>query len=224
MNLAFFGAYALVSYPAGKLVRKIGYQKGIVTGLAVAALGCIIFASAADVHLYSVFLLALFVLASGITVLQVAANPYVSHLGPEKTASSRLTMTQAFNSLGTTIAPSFGAMLILSVAVVSSSELAAMSSEQLQAFRLEQAQAVKFPYYLLAGVLLVLAGVFSFIRLPHITSDEQPDGTTTESVWSQRHLLLGVLAIFCLCWSRSIHRQFSGEFFCRAKHCRIGRG
>ena len=213
VNLAFFGAYALVSYPAGKLVRKIGYQKGIVTGLAIAALGCVIFASAADIHLYSVFLLALFVLASGITVLQVAANPYVSHLGPEKTASSRLTMTQAFNSLGTTIAPSFGAMLILSVAVISSAELAAMTPDQLQAFRLEQAQAVKLPYYLLASVLFLLAVIFSFISLPHITSDEVTTESSEQSIWQQKHLLLGVLAIFVYVGAEVSIGSFLVNFF-----------
>ena len=213
VNLAFFGAYALVSYPAGKLVKRIGYQRGIVVGLAIAAVGCVIFAAAADIHLYSVFLGALFVLASGITILQVAANPFVSHLGPESTASSRLTMTQAFNSLGTTIAPSFGAMLILSVAVVSSTELAAMSEQQLQAFRLEQAQAVKLPYYLLASVLAILAAIFSFIKLPHISDDEEVSGEASESIWTQRHLLLGVVAIFVYVGAEVAIGSFLVNFF-----------
>ena len=135
VNLAFFGAYALVSLPAGALVRKIGYQKGIVAGLVVAALGCFLLMAAADIKLYMVFLFALFVLASGITVLQVSANPYVSRLGPEHTASGRLTLTQAFNSLGTTLAPAFGAILILSVATLGSAELANMSQQQLSEYR-----------------------------------------------------------------------------------------
>jgi len=117
VNSAFFGAYFVVSYPAGVMVKKVGYQKGLVVGLVIAALGCVGFALAANVHEYSVFLIALFVLASGVTVLQVSANPYVSRLGTEETASSRLTITQAFNSLGTTVAPYLGAILILSVAV-----------------------------------------------------------------------------------------------------------
>ena len=112
VQFCFFGAYFVVSLPAGKLIKKIGYQKGAVTGLMIAAGGCALFYPAATSG-YGVFLLAFFVLASGITILQVAANPYVTELGAAQTASSRLTLTQAFNSLGTTVAPSLGAMLIL---------------------------------------------------------------------------------------------------------------
>lgn len=195
VNLAFFGAYALVSLPAGALVRKIGYQKGIVAGLVVAALGCFLLMAAADIKLYMVFLFALFVLASGITVLQVSANPYVSRLGPEHTASGRLTLTQAFNSLGTTLAPAFGAILILSVATLGSAELANMSQQQLSEYRLEQAQAVQLPYMILASVLLLLAGVFSLIKLPQIEQEQQTQQLTA-SIWQQKHLLLGALAIF----------------------------
>ena len=113
IQFCFFGAYFLVSIPASKIVSKHGFQKGIVIGLVFAAIGCAMFYPAASSHSYPVFLAALFTLASGITILQVSANPYVSALGPTETASSRLTMTQAFNSLGTTVAPFFGAYLIL---------------------------------------------------------------------------------------------------------------
>ena len=113
VQFCFFGAYFVVSLPAGMLIKRIGYQHGAVTGLVIAAAGCALFYPAA-VSGYAVFLLAFFVLASGITVLQVAANPYVTVLGDAKTASSRLTLTQAFNSLGTTIAPALGGILILS--------------------------------------------------------------------------------------------------------------
>ena len=105
IQFCFFGAYFIVSIPAGKLVSKIGFQSGIVVGLVIAAIGCALFFPAAEFHIYGVFLLALFILASGITILQVSANPYVGVLGPEKTASSRLTLTQAFNSFVTTVAP-----------------------------------------------------------------------------------------------------------------------
>ena len=107
IQFCFFSAYFIVSLPAGLVVSRIGYQKGIVLGLGIACLGCIMFYPAAESQIYAVFLLALFVLASGITILQVSANPYVTALGDPKTASSRLTMTQAFNSLGTTVAPFF---------------------------------------------------------------------------------------------------------------------
>jgi len=113
VQFCFFGAYFIVSLPAGRLIKAIGYQRGAVTGLVIAAIGCALFYPAANTG-YGLFLCALFVLAAGITILQVAANPYVTLLGPAKTASSRLTMTQAFNSLGTVIGPYFGSVLILS--------------------------------------------------------------------------------------------------------------
>ena len=196
VNSAFFGAYAIVSYPAGIMVKKTGYQKGLVIGLIIASLGCVGFAMAADVHQYSVFLAALFVLASGITILQVSANPFVSHLGPEHTASSRLTLTQAFNSLGTTVAPMFGAAFILSVAVLSTEQLSQMSEAQLNVYYLDQASSVKFPYYLLAAVLFILAIIFSFIRLPHLQQDEAVSIASNDSIWKHKHLVLGVGAIF----------------------------
>lgn len=196
VNLAFFGAYALVSYPAGLLVKKIGYQNGLVIGLLVAATGCVMFSSAGDIHKYIFFLLALFVLASGITILQVSANPYVSHLGPEKSASTRLTFTQAFNSLGTTVAPWFGATFILAVAVVSSEQLAAMSPEELTQFNITRAQAVKVPYYLLAAILATLALVFYFLKLPTLSQDEEQSIDSGDSIFKHSHLVLGAVAIF----------------------------
>jgi FHS family L-fucose permease-like MFS transporter len=112
VQFCFFGAYFVVSLPAGGLVKRIGYQRGAVTGLVIAATGCLLFYPAATSG-YGLFLFALFVLASGITILQVAANPYVTLLGDPRSASSRLTLTQAFNSLGTTVGPKFGGVLIL---------------------------------------------------------------------------------------------------------------
>ncbi len=213
VNSAFFGAYAIVSYPAGNLVKKIGYQSGIVGGLAIASAGCIVFAFAADIHQYSVFLLALFILASGITILQVAANPFVTKLGPSSTASSRLTLTQAFNSLGTTLAPSFGAILILSVAVLSSNELASMSDSELAAFRLEQAQAVKLPYFLLAAVLASLAVIFSFVKLPKIDQNATSSESSVDSIWRHKHLVFGVGAIFVYVGAEVAIGSFLVNFF-----------
>lgn len=185
IQFCFFGAYFLVSIPASKIVAKYGYQKGIVTGLLVAAIGCAMFYPAASLHSYSVFLAALFTLASGITILQVSANPYVSALGNVTTASSRLTMTQGFNALGTTVAPFFGAYLILDQAVN------AMSAN-------ESAHAVQLPYLLLATSLLVLAAIFSWLKLPKVeqlaTEDLLENGKG--SAWQYRHLTLGAIAIF----------------------------
>ena len=113
---AFFAAYFFVSIPAARIVQRIGYMRSAVVGLLTMAAGCLLFIPASYSGVFATFLLALFVLASGITVLQVAANPYVAVLGPARTASSRLTLTQAFNSLGTTIGPAVGGVLILSAA------------------------------------------------------------------------------------------------------------
>ena len=177
IQFCFFGAYFLVSIPAGQLISKIGYQKGIVCGLLVASLGCLGFLPAASLQAYPLFLLALFILASGITILQVSANPFVTALGSAKTASSRLTMTQAFNSLGTTIAPWFGAVLILSAATGSSAE------------------SVKGPYLFLSMTLAALAVIFYYIKLPKIDAIENTD-VPHESAWNHRHLVLGAIGIF----------------------------
>jgi len=184
VQFCFFGAYFIVSLPAGMLIRRIGYQKGAVTGLLIAAVGCALFYPA-SFSSYGVFLFAFFVLASGITVLQVAANPYVAVLGPARTASSRLTLTQAFNSLGTTIGPYAGGLLILSTAGVAAGAAA-------------DAATVRGPYLALAATLAVLAVLFMAARLPKIreTEDVALEGEGHGSALAHRHLLLGTIGIF----------------------------
>ena len=199
VQFCFFGAYFVVSLPAGMLIKKIGYQKGAVTGLVIAAIGCALFFPAATSG-YGVFLLALFVLASGITILQVAANPYVTELGDPHTASSRLTLTQAFNSLGTTVAPALGGMLILGGVVLGASELAALPAAEQAAYRAKEASMVQGPYLALAGALLALAVLFALARLPKITHAE-PVGSIAAadgkpSAISHTHLVLGAVGIF----------------------------
>ncbi|MBU2280320.1 MAG: sugar MFS transporter [Gammaproteobacteria bacterium] len=189
IQFCFFGAYFLVSIPAGYLVKKAGYQRGIVIGLLIAAAGCLLFYPAASVQVYPLFLVALFVLASGITILQVAANPYVTALGKAATASSRLTMTQAFNSLGTTIAPWFGGLLILA---------AATAEVGTAEFKAQEAAAVQVPYLILAAALLVLAAVFAFLKLPQVAEHHQTEIAEADagSAWQYSHLVLGALGIF----------------------------
>ncbi|MGB1030412.1 MAG: sugar MFS transporter [Pseudoalteromonas marina] len=188
VQFCFFGAYFLMSIPSGLIVKKLGYKNGIVVGLLIAAVGCVLFYPAAQMHNYPVFLFALFVLASGITLLQVSANPYVSLLGPAKTASSRLTLTQAFNALGTTVAPSFGALLILG-----SASDAFLTPAQ-------NAESVQLPYLLLAAMLIILAGVFAWLKLPDIMSEQKEaakkSDTIEGSAWQYRHLVLGAVGIF----------------------------
>ena len=181
IQFCFFGAYFIVSLPAGRLVSKIGYQKGIVLGLTIAAIGCGLFYPAATAGIYGLFLAALFILASGITILQVSANPYVSALGDPKTASSRLTMTQAFNSFGTTIAPFFGASLLF-----------AGGHEPVAG----DASAVQLPYVMLALALVVLAAIFAYLKLPNIQDTSEDGQGHLAAVLKYPHLVLGAVGIF----------------------------
>jgi FHS family L-fucose permease-like MFS transporter len=194
IQLCFFGAYSIISLPAGSLVKRISYKWGIVTGLTIAAIGCAMFIPAASYRIYAIFLAALFILAAGITILQVAANPYVTVLGKPDTAASRLNLTQAFNSLGTALAPLFGAFLILSAATVA---VETTTPEQIDAIRAAEAGAVKFPYLILALAFLVLAVVFAALRLPEV-SEEEARGKQLpgNSAWDYRHLVLGAVGIF----------------------------
>ncbi len=198
VQFAFFTAYFVVSLPAGKLVGRFGYKPGIVFGLLVAACGCFLFFPAAALRSYPMFLGALFILASGITLLQVAANPYVAVLGPPQTASARLTMTQAFNSLATTLAPIFGGAVILSHAVKSPETVAALTAAEQEAYRLAEAQAVQYPYLGLGLTLLVIAVVFAMFKLPKIGTAGASSSATSKdgSVYQYRHLVLGAVGIF----------------------------
>ena len=169
IQLAFFTAYFIMSLPSGSVVNRLGYKNGIIIGLVTAGVGCLLFYPAASGQSYGMFLLALFVLASGITLLQVAANPFVAILGKPETASSRLTMTQALNSLGTTIAPIFGSLLILSgEPVKAADELKRLAPAALEAYRVAEASSVQGPYVGLAIALVLLAVAIGFFKLPKL--------------------------------------------------------
>ncbi len=217
VNTCFFAAYFIMSLPWGLVVDKIGYKWGIVLGLAVAGLGCLTFYPAAGERSYGLFLLALFILASGITLLQVAANPYVTILGKPQTASSRLNLTQAFNSVGTTIAPIFGTVLILSVAITASEAISNMSAEELSAYHVTQASAVQLPYIILGGLFFVIAGVFALIKLPTITAPTFADSSAAESertsAWQHKHLVLGAIGIFVYVGAEVSIGSFLVNFF-----------
>ena len=199
VQFTFFGAYFLMALPAGRLVATLGYKKGIVAGLAIAGLGSLGFWPAAGLHLYAAFLGALFVLATGITVLQVAANPYVALLGPERTSSSRLTLAQALNSFGTFLAPWFGGLLILSNVVRTPAELATLAPAEHLAYQAQQAQAVQGPYIGLAVVLFLLAIFVWLFRLPALSGATDKGDHARHGfaeVLRHRHVLFGVLGIF----------------------------
>jgi len=197
VQFAFFSAYFLFSIPWAKVVKVIGYQKTMVTGLLTMAVGAFLFIPAASFVSFPLFLGALIVLAAGITGLQVSANPYVVVLGPQKTASSRLDLTQAFNSLGTTIAPKVGGLLILAAAPLAAAELAKLSPSALHLYRVEQAASVKLPYLVIGIALVLMAVLIAASKLPKI---ETAARTSTRRVAAElvkhRHLVLGALGIF----------------------------
>src|SRR6516165_4992029 len=197
IQFAFFSAYFLFSIPWSKVVNAIGYQKSMVTGLLCMAVGAFLFVSAASFASFPLFLGALVVLAAGITGLQVAANPYVVVLGKPDTASSRLNLTQAFNSLGTTIAPKLGGLLILSAAPLGMEELHQLSPQALHLYRVQEAASVKMPYLVISGALVLLALLIAKSRLPKIeTARCLPGSALGDSVWKHPNLILGAIGIF----------------------------
>jgi len=197
IQFSFFSAYFLFSVPWSKVVNAIGYQKAMVTGLAGMAIGAFLFVPAAHYASFPLFLCALLVLAAGITGLQVAANPYVVVLGKPETSSSRLNLTQAFNSLGTTLAPKVGGLLILAAAPLAAEEIAALSPQALHQFRVAEAATVKLPYVFIGIALLLLAALIATSKLPKIEHAETETGAKAgDSIWKHRHLVLGALGIF----------------------------
>jgi len=197
IQFSFFGSYFLFSIPSAKLIDWIGYQRSMVVGLLTMGVGAFLFVPAASVPSYPLFLGALIVLAAGITCLQVAANPYVTVLGKPETASSRLNLTQAFNSLGTFLAPFFGGLLILSAAPKAISEIRALAPDALQAYRLHEAATVKTPYVGLGIALVLLAIAIGSFRLPSIEHAQHKVGEkVNDSIWKHANLIFGAIAIF----------------------------
>jgi FHS family L-fucose permease-like MFS transporter len=194
VQFAFFTAFFVVSVPAGAILSKIGYRKGIVLGLIIMALGCLLFYPAAEYRNFTIFLIGYFTLAGGITVLQVAANPYVALLGSEEGASSRLNLSQAFNSLGTTIAPVVGALFLLSDSVKTSEEINALSTLEKVDYYAAEAATVQTPFLLIATFIGILAVVFAFIKLPKVMQESPKGGYL--SLLKNRLMLMGALGIF----------------------------
>ena len=199
VQFAFFSSYAVFALPSGKIIEWIGYQRTMVVGLFTMGVGAVLFIPAASAPSFPLFLTALIVLAAGITVLQVAANPYVSILGPSETASSRLNLTQAFNSLGTTIAPWFGGWLILREAPAVL-DIKTLSDAQLHAYRIQQASTVKMPYIAIALGLAVLGLAIALYHFPRIDTTREfrrpKQGEHAHTIWNYPHVILGAIAIF----------------------------
>ena len=197
VQFAFFSAYFLFSVPWSKVVNAIGYQRTMVAGLLMMAVGAFLFLPAASTVSYPLFLTALLVLAAGITGLQVSANPYVDLLGPPETASSRLDLTQAFNALGTTIAPKIGGLLILSAMPLAAEQLMKLTPQAQHAYRVQQASSVKMPYTVICIALVLLAVVIGTFKLPKIETGAPPTGEKVrDSIWKHRNLVLGAIALF----------------------------
>jgi MFS transporter, FHS family, L-fucose permease len=212
VQLAFFSAYFLFSVPWSKVVNRIGYQRAMVVGLLTMAFGAFLFLPAASAASYPLFLTALVVLATGITGLQVSANPYVVVLGKPETASSRLDLTQAFNSLGTTIAPKLGGLLILATAPMAMEELHQLSPHALHAYRVQEAASVKMPYTVICVALVLLAIVIGTFKLPKIEHAEHRSGVD-DSIWKHPNLILGAVGIFTYVGAEVSIGSFLVNFF-----------
>ncbi len=212
INMCFFGAYFFMSIPSGWIVQKIGYKKGMLLGFLIAAVGCLLFYPAAATRIYAFFLIALFVLASGITLLQVSGNPYVAILGSPETSSSRLTLTQAFNALATFVGPFIGTYFILKSLPKLPDNLKNLNDfttlTPLQQLDFDKLMAVlnlsalQYTYVILACVFITITLVMTFIKLPQIQPETGIDTDLSESVsihksvWSYKHLVFGAIGIF----------------------------
>jgi FHS family L-fucose permease-like MFS transporter len=197
IQFAFFSAYFFFSIPSAKLIDSIGYKKTMVVGLLTMGAGAFLFIPAATVVSYPLFLAALMVLAAGITALQVAANPYVAVLGPPETASSRLNLTQAFNSLGTVIGPYLGGLLILNANSKSITEMRHMAAQVLQTYRIQEASSVKLPYLIIGLALISFATLIATFKLPAMPEAERHgESGPKSSLWKYRQLVFGAIGIF----------------------------
>lgn len=195
----FFSAYFVFAIPSGKVINRIGYKRTMVAGLVVMAAAALLFIPAAMVPSFPMFLFALSVVAAGMTLLQVSANPYVVVLGPPETGASRLNLAGAFNSLGTTIAPYIGSLFILGTVPLAPEIVRSLSPAAHHAYQVSQASVVKTPYLIMAIILLSFAVAMALFKLPSITTHSialQPDPNAGKSIWEYRHLILGVVAIF----------------------------
>jgi FHS family L-fucose permease-like MFS transporter len=197
---AFFGGYFLAALPAGRLMERIGYRKGIVFGLLTCATGALLFIPAASIQLYGFFLFALFVMACGQAVLEVAANPYVTLLGPAESSERRLNLAQSFNSVGAVVTPFIGAAFILSAAEYSREQLATMSPAQIAAYRSSVVSTVRVPYLVIAGIFLAVAAMIYFAHLPEIGDQRvartKSTGRELREILHYGHLVKGVVAQF----------------------------
>ena len=189
LSSSFFISYLIFSIPAGNLTKRIGYKRMVIFGLLLMALGSLLFLPGAKMHIFPVFLLATFVLATGVVFLQVAANPYVAALGPDSTSSSRLNLTQALNSIATMLAP-----WIIAIAIFKGLNLPANPDDITAEMGLMAAARVSFPFIIMAIIVVLVAIVLMVITLPEIVQKKAVEAK--KSIWKYPHVVLGALAIF----------------------------
>lgn len=195
VDSAFYIGYFVMAIPAGFLLNKVGYKKGIIIGLMLYVIGAVLFYPAAQTRTYGLFLFALFIIACGLAFLETAANPYVTTLGDPATAPKRLNFSQSFNGLSIIFGPVIGGLFIISDREYTNDILNAMPFEQAEAIRIEEAASVQTPYLLLAGIVLLVAVMFSFIRMPDLSSSAESNATM-KGIFRHRHLVFGILAQF----------------------------
>jgi FHS family L-fucose permease-like MFS transporter len=200
VQFAFFSSYFVFALPAGKIVEWVGYKRTMIIGLLTMTVGALLFLPASRAPSFALFLGALIVLAAGITALQVAANPYVANLGPQRTASSRLNLAQAFNSFGTFLAPIFGGFVILS-RIPKAIDAPGLTGAALRASREQQASSVQLPYLGIALTLVAIALALALVKLPpmNFTQDLRPGDAniaTTDKLRNHPQLFLGAIGIF----------------------------
>ncbi len=201
IQVAFFGGYFLAAFPAGRLMEKIGYKKGILTGLFLCAVGAVLFLPASSSRIYGFFLFALFVMACGQSFLEVAANPYATILGPAASADRRLNFAQSFNAVGAVLSGLLGRTSILTGVEFTPAQLSAMSAAQLEAYRTAEISTVKGPYLMIAGIFVLVAVFIQLTHLPEVhdassEAEHTAEGSELGSVLSHAHLVKGVLAQF----------------------------
>ncbi|OPB93842.1 L-fucose:H+ symporter permease [Elizabethkingia occulta] len=196
VDFSIFIAYFLMAIPAGNVMRKYGYKSGIILGLCLFAIGAFLFIPAANTQKYIFFLGALFVIACGLAFLETAANPYVTILGPEETATRRLNFSQSFNGLAAFIAPIVGGKYILSEQSLTDAQLKALSPQELSAYITQEAASVKGPYLILGVIIVIVMLLFVFTKLPDIKHEDDGDKSKISHAWRHKHLRWAVVAQF----------------------------
>ncbi len=195
VDSAFYIGYFVMAIPAGFLLNRVGYKKGILIGLLLYATGAILFYPAAEVRMYAFFLMALFIIACGLAFLETAANPYVTVLGSPRWAEVRINFSQFFNGLSTIFAPVIGSIFIFSSTEYTNDLLNAMPADQAEAIRIAEAHSVQMPYLALAGIVLFVAILFSLVHMPEI-SDASETHASMKGIFKHKHLVAGIIAQF----------------------------